>query len=44
MAIEAHDFVPEQRHETKILRIENASRTIINTADEKLVSQVNCYS
>ncbi|KAM3719608.1 SWI/SNF nucleosome remodeling complex component [Dirofilaria immitis] len=42
MAIDAHDFIPEQRHETKILRIENASRTVVNTMDEKLhVSQVH---
>ncbi|VIO93122.1 ARID/BRIGHT DNA binding domain containing protein [Brugia malayi] len=41
VAIEAHDFVPEQRHETKILRIENASRTVINTVDEKHVPQMH---
>ncbi|VDK67251.1 unnamed protein product [Onchocerca ochengi] len=40
VAIEAHDFIPEQRHEAKILRVENASRTVINTMDEKFaVSQ-----
>ncbi|EFO27606.2 hypothetical protein LOAG_00875 [Loa loa] len=40
-AIEAYEFISEQRHETKILRIENASRTIVNAVDEKLVPQVH---
>ncbi|VDK74461.1 unnamed protein product [Litomosoides sigmodontis] len=41
VAAEAHNFTSEQRHETKVLRVENASRTVISTADEKLVLQAH---